>query len=324
MKKSIKKRAFVFAMVMLMVTTVALTSSTFAWFTMADSTDVEAMNLTVSSIEGVQISANASTWTASLTCDEIFNQALNADHTAPDGVSRNAAYYGNTNIYPDTLTPVSSAFSSADSSTGFANFYKSAISGGATTANVTAVAQNETAGFIAFDLFFRVDSESAATQKIFFDESVFTDGSEGQKAPTALRVAFTPLGTVTDTTSATVTDDSIALNSFVSADTVSYEVDSLNRSEAATQAGVSTGAQATKYLNSTATGVAVSNGVLNTGATISGTAVDDQDDATAKYFELPVGITKVRVYIWMEGQDVDCLNSVAGSSLVADLKFTIE
>ncbi len=321
MKKTMKKRAFVVAMIMLMVTTIALTSSTFAWFTMADTVDVEAMDLTVTSIEGVQISANAETWTANLTIDEIFD--IN-----PEQTSRYDAWAGNTNIYPNkNLTPVSSAFATADNSTGFANFYKSAISGGATTANVTAVAQNKEApaGFIAFDLFFKVDKEDPnAVERIYFNESEFKDVSDeegvSQNALSALRVAFTPLGTVASTATP---EEATALNSFAAGDTVSYEVDSLHRSADAAKR-LSEGAQPTEYLNSTGNGIPAENGILDAGVAINGKAVDDQDASTDKYFELPVGISKVRVYIWMEGQDVDCLNSVAGSSLAADLKFTIE
>ncbi len=315
MKVTVKKRAFVFAVVMLMATSIALTSSTFAWFTITDTVDVDPMNLTVSSIEGIQISANADTWTANLTIDQIFN-------TDPSNAAdRNDAYQGNTNIYPDVLTPVSSAFASADTSTGFANFFKSSISNSEETANVTAVAQNvdNPSGFIAFDLFFRVDREDPnAIEKVFFDQSAFSNTADEdgntQDAISALRVAFTPMGTVA---SNATPEEAIALKNFVAADTVSYEVDSLTRSEGAV-------AGATNYLSSEATGVAVSNSVLSTGGAINGKAVDDQDAAEDKYFELPVGITKVRVYIWMEGQDVDCINSVAGSDLIADLKFYIQ
>ena len=39
-------------------------------------------------------------------------------------------------------------------------------------------------------------------------------------------------------------------------------------------------------------------------------------------FNLNRGITKVRVYAWIEGQDVDCENKAAGSSFVFNLHFT--
>ncbi len=316
MKKTIKKRAFVSAIAMLIVSAIVLTSSTFAWFSMSKEASVESMDLTVSSPEGIQISANASTWTASLTVDEIFD---NDDAKT----SRYDAYAGNNNLYPADLIPVSSAFAGADSATGYANFYKTTLDDSA-KATITSVTQSkdsqDAAGFIAFDLFFKV----AEAQTVKFGESTFTDTTEGSgnSINTALRVAFSPLGNVAiGTDAATAT----ALNTFVSGQTVSYEVDSVNRSDDASVIGIQSGALETKYMQSlTGNGTTAVNGVVNAGTSIKGTAVKDTDDASAKVFELKAGITKMRVYIWVEGQDVDCLNSVAGAALTANLKFTID
>lgn len=40
-------------------------------------------------------------------------------------------------------------------------------------------------------------------------------------------------------------------------------------------------------------------------------------------FGLSAGITKIRVYMWVEGQDVDCENEASGSDIDFDLAFTI-
>ena len=85
MKNTIKKRAFVSAIAMLIVSAIVLTSSTFAWFSMSKEAEVQSMDLTVSSPEGIQISANASAWTASLTVDQIFNETLDEEGKPADG-----------------------------------------------------------------------------------------------------------------------------------------------------------------------------------------------------------------------------------------------
>ncbi|MBQ8228305.1 MAG: hypothetical protein IJZ88_04755 [Clostridia bacterium] len=317
MKKTIKKRAFVSAIAMLMVSAIVLTSSTFAWFSMSKEASVESMDLTVSSPEGIQISANASAWTASLTVDQIFD---NDDATT----SRYDAYEGNNNLYPADLIPVSSNFAKA-SSTGYANFFKATLDDSA-MAKITAVTQSkasqDAAGLIAFDLFFKV----ASATPVYFSGSTFTDNS-GSKVLSALRVAFTPLGTVAiGTDAATAT----ALNSFTAGtNNVIYEVDSLKRSDDAAAAGIAAGAVETKGLVSTNNGNAVttSNGIITNTAVVGamqGTQLTDQSATTSKVFNLKAGITKVRVYIWIEGNDVDCLNSVAGAALTANLKFTID
>ena len=38
---------------------------------------------------------------------------------------------------------------------------------------------------------------------------------------------------------------------------------------------------------------------------------------------IPAGITKVRIYMWLEGQDVDMDNSVAASQLLYNVEFAM-
>ena len=67
----------------------------------------------------------------------------------------------------------------------------------------------------------------------------------------------------------------------------------------------------------TTTSVVSSNGLLySTPATF---------DLTKKYhiFSLPAGITKMRVYMWIEGQDLDCENNASGTDITFNLEFTI-
>ena len=41
------------------------------------------------------------------------------------------------------------------------------------------------------------------------------------------------------------------------------------------------------------------------------------------WFKLSAGITKVRFYLWIEGQDVDCENNASGQSLSYDMQFSL-
>ena len=316
MKKTIKKRAFVSAIAMLIVSAIVLTSSTFAWFSMSKKASVDAMDLTVSSPEGIQISANASAWTASLTIDEIFD----TDDTT---TSRYDAYAENVNLYPADLIPVSSSLGYANTS-GYAYFYKTTLTdkGVASTSEVAQTAGNDdNAGLIAFDLFFKVAQQT----KVYFGESQFTDPGNTDIL-TALRVAFTPLGNVPIGSTAA---EATALNSFVNGNSIVYEVDSLNHSADAIADGTATNGAAvtTKYVDNTGATGATTGGILTTGNGIHETRanlVTDQAAASAKSFTLNAGITKMRVYIWVEGQDVDCRNSISGAAFTAALNFTID
>jgi hypothetical protein len=40
-------------------------------------------------------------------------------------------------------------------------------------------------------------------------------------------------------------------------------------------------------------------------------------------FTVDEGITKVRIYMWVEGQDVDCEDKASGGSIEYNLQFSI-
>lgn len=313
MKKTIKKRAFVSAIAMLIVSAIVLTSSTFAWFSMSKEASVESMDLTVSSPEGIQISANASTWTANLTIDEIFH--------ADTSTSRYKAYENNINLMPADLIPVSSCLHRFNSTTGTANFFKVTLndSGYGTVTNVNQVAGNDNeAGLVAFDLFFKLAKDT----KVYFGTSEFVDNSDSDIL-TAMRVAFQFLGN----TSSTVADDAIALKTTSASTSIIYEIDSTGRSADAISAGNSTGYIATSYVKETNASQKVNSNFVLSNSYVgapSCTVLKDTDAKTAKSFDLKAGVSKVRIYIWVEGQDIDCRNSVAGAALSAALKFTID
>jgi len=309
MKKTVKKRAFVSAVAMLIVSAIVLTSSTFAWFTMSKQATVEQMDLTVSSPEGILISANAKAWSATLTPEQIF---------ATDTSNRMNAYEGHHNLLPTAILPASCAFYRA--SNGYPQFFVGTVNDAGQISfrqinQETTTADN--AGFVAFDLFVKL----LEPQNVYFGTSSFVDNSN-QDALTALRVGFQNMGTFrADADPATVTSTTALGN------TTMYEVDSINRSGDAQSAGLSTGALDTKYVHAVFTttvddnAIAThQNAVMNTATTL----VRSNASASQKALSLNAGITKLRVYIWMEGNDVDCRNSVGGASLSVTLKFTID
>ena len=40
-------------------------------------------------------------------------------------------------------------------------------------------------------------------------------------------------------------------------------------------------------------------------------------------FSLAAGITKVRVYMWVEGQDIDCENTASGTDISFNLQLEV-
>jgi hypothetical protein len=52
--------------------------------------------------------------------------------------------------------------------------------------------------------------------------------------------------------------------------------------------------------------------------------VSIDSDTYTKYFSLDAGITKFRVYIWVEGQDVDCENDASGSKVSYNIQLSMD
>ena len=50
----------------------------------------------------------------------------------------------------------------------------------------------------------------------------------------------------------------------------------------------------------------------------------ETNDTYTKYFSLNAGITKFRVYIWVEGQDVDCENDASGSKVSYNIQLSMD
>ena len=308
MKKTVKKRALISAIAMLIVSAIALTSSTFAWFSMSKKAQIEQMDLTVSSPEGILISANAKAWTSTLTPAQIF----------PDGTTtdRMNAYDGNKNFLPTDLKPVSCSFRNLSGN--LPRFCTTALNdqgyGSVVELNQSTLTA-DAAGFVAFDLFVKL----AEDKTVYFDESVFTDTS-GQGTLTALRVAFQNIGTF-----AINADPATVTAATGRGTTKMLEVDALHRSDDAIAAGQADNTKlTTKYLSNSASGYVNKDSVFNLGDDTSATLVTGDQGKDAKSLSLNAGITKLRIYIWIEGQDVDCRNSIGGATLTAAFAFTIQ
>ena len=137
-------------------------------------------------------------------------------------------------------------------------------------------------------------------------------------------MGFTPLGNVPIGSTAA---EAQALNTFASGTgNIVYEVDSMKRSADATSLGQTTGRLDTKYLAGTGASGQTTNGILDNSFTHATAAklVRDTDAASVKSFTLNAGVTKMRVFLWVEGNDIDCQNSIAGAAFTAALKFTID
>lgn len=307
MKKTFKKRAFISAIAMLIVSAIVLTSATYAWFSMAKRVEVESMELNVTSPEGIQISANTTAFTTKLTVDNIKG----TDETA--GGKRFNAYDGHINNIPTTVKPSSTRFAARTLPLWFTGSINDRG-----TMDISSVSNEVGSGFVAFDLFVKL--KSATTVK-FGSSTITCEGNS--ELPTAMRMALVNCGTVAEKAEASTIQAALPANASAN---VVYEVDASNHTSAATLLGAS-GIMTTRPIYLSGSNIKTDstyNNIVSGGAydtALQGTLATTAANAKV---DLNAGISRVRVYMWMEGNDVDCANDVAGSTINFNLVLEID
>lgn len=312
MKKTFKKRAFISAIAMLVVSAIVLTSATYAWFSMAKRVEVNEMELNVTSPEGIQISANTSAFTTKLTVDNIKG----TDDTAAG--KRFNAYTGHKNNIPVTVKPSSSVFNTSGA---LPQWFDGSIND-LSTMDIYAVNDEVGSGLVAFDLFVKLKTSTSVK---FGNSTIECAGNPELK--TAMRIAILNCGKVEEKADSVAIADALKKN--LSNDNnkkVIYEIDGYEHSANAKAAGAVSGTYVTtRGIVSAGLGINCNptyrNIVsFNTGdilAKIATTATDAKID-------LADGVTHLRVYMWMEGNDIDCANDVAGSTINCNLVLEID
>lgn len=307
MKNTLRRRTFISAIAMLVVSAIVLTSSTFAWFSMAKRVEVETMELNITSPDGVQLSANANAFTTMLTLADLKGEST----------ARWAAYEGNENNFPELLVPSSSNMYVAST---LPKFYSGSIDDSGKI-NATAVAADVGSGYVAFDIFVKVGQD----MQVFWNETTVTC-TDNEDVTSAMRAALVNCGTVAAKADATAIQ-AVKPGNANDNRVVMYEPNSTNHTDAS---GYEDGATVpdvylqSAFSNRTPTG----NGKNIMQETQYSTAAfgvraTDTNKADNAYFNAKAGINRVRVYLWMEGNDVDCANDVAGATINFNLVLTI-
>lgn len=323
-----KKRKILLSLIIVLFVGIILTASTYTWFTANRTVTVEALDVNVSTTAGLLISTDAINWKTIVTKDDIQN----ASGTYPTATNQLPA---------DTTEPVSTA-GVVDTSTGFINMYKGTLAANETGAfkNLTATKSTETNGttgdFIAFDLFFQTNQD---TDLYLTSNSNVIAGATDSNIQNATRVAFLPQGHSADT-SASATNQTMHAT-----DTTGLKIWEPNADQHTT-GGVANAANYPFVGSITAgTGNATLKyyGINNAIATAQDIASTDSGyftdmDTTGFIVDTPAsgipstgyqqilhierGVTKVRIYMWVEGQDVDCENNASGGDLLYNLQFS--
>lgn len=339
-KKQNKKKLRTLILVLFLTITMFGTS-TYAWFTANRNVTINSLDVHVEASNGLQISTDASSWKSVIT---------NADIT-------DNAYTGHTNMLPANVTAVSTD-GAVGSSTGRLTMYKSIIDNDATTGDYTITTQvdteaaGSTGNFIAFDVFLRVDENK--TIYMTDQSNVIANGTD-KGLKNAARVAFVMVGHGESTASASTLASVQYPAANMPARAIIWEPNAtthtaLVTSSVAPEYGVTLNDQTTRTtyygINATISTPLFLIPVVNP-SRLSSFVDPANTTETARYsgisaavtpdivtpagdtsyhqaFNLVAGVTKMRIYMWLEGQDIDCENGATGSDITFNLQFSTD
>jgi len=318
-----KKKKILLGLFMILFVGIVLTASTYAWFTANQTVTVQQIDINVAAANGLQLSVDGSNWKPYIAKDEILGA--------------NSTYPGAINQVPDTMVPVSTV-GATDNSTGFMNMYLGTVVAGNSGTNIlTATKTTETVttstsgDFVAFDLFFKV---TEGNDIYLTNNSSVSAISSSKGIENSARVAFILEGTsgaesTLSTIQAMKSPQTPIIwepnNNAHTANAIAHARDVYGEALTSTQVvgsyyGVKGPIDSTNNVglaSRDATYFSVVTPAIKTGTSGIPTS------AYAQAFHLDAGVTKVRIYMWIEGQDYDCEDAASGSDLSYNLQFSI-
>ena len=321
-KKSKEKKNLKSSLLVLLLIAILLIASTYAWFTANRVVTISSLNVQVEAQNGLQISTDAVDWKAVISNEDIAT-----------------GYAGHKNQIPTVMEPVSTA-GEDDSAGRLRMFYGSVNPDDAGDYALTATEETtEQAGdngkYIAFDIFFKADT---AMDIDLTDQSRVTSAATEKGLQNATRVAFLVLGHGgADTQAATAqgwkTKEDLAIWEPNAGSHTSVAAASANSTYFGGKTTVQAGAVDQSPIEYYGVKANITDSIKLSQVDTDGanptyftkmTGLHSTNEAmtpVAGILNLEAGITKVRVYMWVEGQDVDCDNSASGSDITFDVQF---
>lgn len=330
-KSNKKRKRILFALMGTACAAVILSTSTYAWFTANRTVTVDDINVTVSASEGLQISVDGLNWKTLISNADIVGEKINT------------TYASNTNQLPrsedsNTIRPVSTGGTTAyvDSATGFLKMYSGSIEGGAggsliLSTKASVEQPGNTGDFVAFDLFFQVKQETPVY--LTSDSQVAASGT-ATGIQNAARVAFVVEGNTAMGSSASTIQGLHAGSSVIIWEPNYDSHTNAAIANASSNYGLTVAdgqATAVPYKGVISEFAASANVPLNTSdasyvvdvtPAIKTKTAGISESAFESLLTLQPGITKIRVYMWVEGQDVDCEDNASGGSLTYSLQIS--
>lgn len=350
-KTKVNKKKLDSLLLVLLLTAVLLIMSTYAWFTANRTVTVGSIDIHVETASGLMISADGKEWGTSVTVDQIKN-------------AYNNGYTMAANQLPVDLAPTSTALKFSTAKPQFLEMFYGEVNQDKESKDYYLTATSQTANevngvngyYVAFDVFLKSGNPeknlyvAPDIKEMKYDQAAGTysvvQPAEERGIANAARVAIIRGTTTTDADS----QNSVINNTSTAGGKVlmwepNYNNHTLKSIANAKDLYDKTITADNEYINykginsdiSEASKVRIQDtdsdsrftDVTPTWASKKGT-IDpslkmptDLADGGENYGILR-GATKYRIYMWIEGQDIDCENNASGSYLQFDLSFSLD
>lgn len=325
-KEKEKNYRLFYMLVLLLVTAVSLSFSSYAWFTTNRIARVDLLNVNVRAQGGIEISVDGDKWKGNVSIEDIINAR--------------STYPGSVNQIPKTLEPVSTVgeidsgklkmFYGNVEMNKFGDYILS------TTRSIETESFDEDSEglFITFDLFFKTNENT----KFYLtpESNVTYQGEESVGIENAVRVAFilegnTSIGsnlsyiqglTTNNMGDVYIWEPNYNTHTLYGVENAknTYNIETgltggiINYDGVSSEIGSNLGIKANE---------AFSRVYPNYFRTVKVNYYTVKDFSTnQEIFNLNSGITKARVYMWIEGQDVDCENNASVGNITLNLQFS--
>ena len=315
-----------YLMLLMLITAVSISFSSYAWFSTNRIARVDLLDVNVRAQGGIEISVDGSAWKSNVSVEDI----MNARNTYPNSV----------NQIPKTLEPVSTVGEIENGK--LKMFYGNVTNDSNGDYILSSVRSIETESFdeesdglfIAFDLFFKTQENT--TFYLTPESNITYAGDKSYGTENSVRVAFVVEGNTTSTNSLTNIQ---GLTTYSNSDVFIWEPNY----------NVHTSYAVEHAKNTYGIDTDLTSGIINYDGVrdeiSSNLKIKSSDAISSKYpeyfgrvnvsyntvqgftnntqiFDLKSGITKVRVYMWIEGQDIDCENNASIGNITLNLQFS--
>ena len=325
-------RRYVSIFIIFMVGVLLIVSS-YAWFSTSLNVKIKEFNMVVSRNSGLSISFEGINFDKAI---EISRETLieGLTKTYPNHVNQWAAT-GLTPVSSNGISNSNSYFFDIYSSSGVRYKNRQRDHGFINTTKINETKPRAFNNYIAFDIFFKNETGSPVADSLYFDEGTTAymtsdSGDEMQGLVNSLRIGIVKVGTVSlesdpktiqniqcnnDCKSVIFEPNSTAHTMLSRERAAKYNLDLKDNEVFPTFAMIKAG------------------GPLYVEDNISGSSKIDynyfalqstmkESDFDKPLFTIPDGITKARVYLWIEGQDIDSLETDStGAEIYVDINF---